>query len=328
MSDRRAFIEAILAHPADDLPRLALADWLEEHGEPDDATWAGFIRAVAAIARDPDRPGLRKRAEDLGRQTIATTTLPAGEFLRHADALLQLYPEPNIAVVLAGHDGSRTVIELVPESVARESQVFPLHFRDPILYLAAADPGCLDTYERLEFILARPLVVVGADPAELQTAIDEHYGTGPIETVESVSYIFPDLSSAGGEDARAAGGLFICAFQLHAAGFEVELGAAGGRVTYLPGDRPLPRDGDIPAPWLQLSEPAFARLYSHLDGLPVSHSSVAGGIHRREVEVPAAITERWPVDFDVRDGERTPRWLRVVFRWERLEPDPPPRRRR
>ena len=37
----RALLETILAHPADDAPRLVLSDWLEEHDFPD---IAGFIR--------------------------------------------------------------------------------------------------------------------------------------------------------------------------------------------------------------------------------------------------------------------------------------------
>ncbi len=32
MSDANALVAAILAAPADDLPRLVYADWLDEHG--------------------------------------------------------------------------------------------------------------------------------------------------------------------------------------------------------------------------------------------------------------------------------------------------------
>ena len=41
----RALLETILAHPADDAPRLVLSDWLEEHDFPD---IAGFIRMQLA----------------------------------------------------------------------------------------------------------------------------------------------------------------------------------------------------------------------------------------------------------------------------------------
>jgi uncharacterized protein (TIGR02996 family) len=42
------FIEAIAASPADDTPRLACADWLEENGEPDRAD---IIRSQCAAER-------------------------------------------------------------------------------------------------------------------------------------------------------------------------------------------------------------------------------------------------------------------------------------
>jgi uncharacterized protein (TIGR02996 family) len=34
MSDEAAFLNAILANPEDDAPRLVYADWLEERGDP------------------------------------------------------------------------------------------------------------------------------------------------------------------------------------------------------------------------------------------------------------------------------------------------------
>src|SRR6185437_8050650 len=42
MSDRAALLTAICAHPDEDTPRLAFADWLGEHGE---GKRAAFIRA-------------------------------------------------------------------------------------------------------------------------------------------------------------------------------------------------------------------------------------------------------------------------------------------
>lgn len=48
MSDREALTAAMLAHPDEDTPRLALADWLQEHGDPDRAE---FIRVQIELAR-------------------------------------------------------------------------------------------------------------------------------------------------------------------------------------------------------------------------------------------------------------------------------------
>jgi uncharacterized protein (TIGR02996 family) len=51
MSEREAFIHAIRAHDASDVPRLVYADWLDEHGEPDRAE---FIRLQCWLAANPN----------------------------------------------------------------------------------------------------------------------------------------------------------------------------------------------------------------------------------------------------------------------------------
>src|SRR5262245_53285184 len=48
MSERDAFIQAIIQAPDDDLPRLIYADWLDEHGESDRAE---FVRVQIERAR-------------------------------------------------------------------------------------------------------------------------------------------------------------------------------------------------------------------------------------------------------------------------------------
>lgn len=44
MSDREALMRAVLLHPGEDAPKLALADWYEEHGNPEEKGRAAFIR--------------------------------------------------------------------------------------------------------------------------------------------------------------------------------------------------------------------------------------------------------------------------------------------
>lgn len=44
-------LQAVLANPADDVPRLVMADMLEERSAPGDLDRATFIRAGVAIAR-------------------------------------------------------------------------------------------------------------------------------------------------------------------------------------------------------------------------------------------------------------------------------------
>jgi uncharacterized protein (TIGR02996 family) len=53
MSDGDALLSAILAKPDEDVPRLAYADWLDEHGGESARARAEFIRVQVALARVP-----------------------------------------------------------------------------------------------------------------------------------------------------------------------------------------------------------------------------------------------------------------------------------
>lgn len=48
MTDREALLRGVLLNPADDLPRLVFADWLDEHGESERAE---FIRVGCELAK-------------------------------------------------------------------------------------------------------------------------------------------------------------------------------------------------------------------------------------------------------------------------------------
>jgi uncharacterized protein (TIGR02996 family) len=66
MSEREAFIESIAAAPDEDTPRLALADWLDEHGDP---ARAEFVRLQCRLARaspnEPETGRMLERVKEL-----------------------------------------------------------------------------------------------------------------------------------------------------------------------------------------------------------------------------------------------------------------------
>jgi uncharacterized protein (TIGR02996 family) len=80
MTPRDALLEAVRAAPDDDVPRLVLADWLIDHGEPERGE---FIQVQCALARlsedDPKRPALKARE--------------MGLLLKHETAWAQPLPE-------------------------------------------------------------------------------------------------------------------------------------------------------------------------------------------------------------------------------------------
>ena len=68
MSEREALLDAIRANPADDTPRLVLADWLDDHGEADHAAFLRIACAVRGAEREPDV--LRPLAATLRRLAV------------------------------------------------------------------------------------------------------------------------------------------------------------------------------------------------------------------------------------------------------------------
>jgi uncharacterized protein (TIGR02996 family) len=73
LSTAQDFLDAIVASPDDDTPRLAYADWLDEHG---DAARAEFIRTQIALARpgedDQRRAALKAREQQLQEENADT----------------------------------------------------------------------------------------------------------------------------------------------------------------------------------------------------------------------------------------------------------------
>src|SRR5262245_546389 len=63
MDDRRALMAACIANPDEDTPRLALADWLQEHGDNHDQARAEFIRLQIQAAGLPEGDAARTAVE-------------------------------------------------------------------------------------------------------------------------------------------------------------------------------------------------------------------------------------------------------------------------
>jgi hypothetical protein len=79
-------------------------------------------------------------------------------------------------VNLKGVTIPKSVVELVPESVARENCLIPLSFENGLLQVAVAMVDDIDTFEKLVFILSFNIEPVLADREDLLAAIDRHYG--------------------------------------------------------------------------------------------------------------------------------------------------------
>jgi hypothetical protein len=118
---------------------------------------------------------------------------PAG---RPAPAMVSSDHAPEIA----GHKVTPELIDLVPESVARESCVIPIAFDGERITFAAVDTTDIALADKLRFILAKDVRLVPAPRAAILEAINQAYAQAA-ETVDSFLHEAPGSDRALAKDA-------------------------------------------------------------------------------------------------------------------------------
>jgi len=88
----------------------------------------------------------------------------------------------------------QSVIELVPESVARENVVIPMAQENGALQIIMSDPSDFDTMQKLQFILNKDIQPVLAPREQIIEAINRHYGQTETESVDSMLQEFTDTA--------------------------------------------------------------------------------------------------------------------------------------
>jgi type IV pilus assembly protein PilB len=95
-----------------------------------------------------------------------------------------------------------TVVELVPESLARENIVMPLAQENGAIKVIMHNPMDFDTIEKLRFVLNREIEVALAPKEAIVEAINRYYGgsTSETESVDSMLQEFTDTAIDFSED--------------------------------------------------------------------------------------------------------------------------------
>lgn len=86
------------------------------------------------------------------------------------------------------------VIELVPESVARENVVIPVAMDNDRLTVASANPMNLEVVDKLRFILNRDIEMAQGNKDAILAAINRHYGQSETESVDSMLMEFTETA--------------------------------------------------------------------------------------------------------------------------------------
>jgi hypothetical protein len=106
---------------------------------------------------------------------------------------------------LARRSISVAVLELIPESVAREHLVLPLALDGDVLTVATPRPHDIAPLDKLRFILNKNVQAVYASEASVKRALNAHYGQRLSESVDSMLQEFHDTAvSAGGMASQSA----------------------------------------------------------------------------------------------------------------------------
>jgi type IV pilus assembly protein PilB len=87
-----------------------------------------------------------------------------------------------------------SIVELVPESVARENAVLPLGEEDGSLKVIVSDPYDVETLDKLRFILDRKIEIALAPRENILEAINRYYGQTEAESADSMLQEFTDTA--------------------------------------------------------------------------------------------------------------------------------------
>lgn len=86
------------------------------------------------------------------------------------------------------------IVELVPESVARENAVIPFSEEDGKLKVVVSDPLDFETFDKLQFILNRKVEIALSTKEGITEAINRNYGQVDGESADSMLQEFTDTA--------------------------------------------------------------------------------------------------------------------------------------
>jgi type IV pilus assembly protein PilB len=284
MSDAIAFVRTILSNPDDPVARLVLADWLDESGDSEKQVWAHYIRSHDALSRtadsDPTYQHAWRRLSSIAEQVRFRVRVPASQFIPRAELLFRLLPPLQWTLDLEGLQIPRPIIELMPESVARENVLLPLFICGSWLCFACAEPRDIDMLEKLKFILNRTVAAVQASKDQIIEAINRNYGASETESVTSVHWDMPLFTLQDYDDPSfALGRLIVEFFERQAEAMIVTPGPEVAAVQFRRGSSVLEAD--------PISGRAYRTLLARLQELIVSGwQPQSAGVRCARVEVP------------------------------------------
>ena len=142
---------------------------------------------------------LRRKGKISDSQISEANEMAQATSIKLAEALIRLgyISSDDIARAIAEEHGREfvdlrgvaippAIVELVPESVARENRILPYQVEGDTLKILMSDPNDIETLDKLRFILNRPIEPVLAAQELIQEAINRHYTQSIGESADSL----------------------------------------------------------------------------------------------------------------------------------------------
>jgi type IV pilus assembly protein PilB len=200
-----AFLRTILNDPADPLPRLVFADWLEETGTRSNFAWAKYLRISEDVASPSQNPFERARktrlAERIGNLIQAKLRYKAEIFLAHPEAMRRVLPLKCMALDVETVVIPQSVAEILPESIAYEFAVLPLLYTDSTVTVTGAELN-EEARSSIEFIVSRKVEWIPSASERFQETLQRAYPGSQNEDFHSTLSF--DFAPAQNRPAQAA----------------------------------------------------------------------------------------------------------------------------
>jgi type IV pilus assembly protein PilB len=160
------------------------------------------------IKRGVVGPDQLKEAQRMGNVSLEEALAKLG--YAEADDIMKAKAEQHglAFVELREIEIPPSVIELVPESLARENNVMPLASEGGTIKVIMHDPMDFETIDKLRFVLNKEIDVALAPKEAIVEAINKYYGgsTSETESVDSMLQEFTDTAIDFAEDGGAKSG--------------------------------------------------------------------------------------------------------------------------
>ncbi|MEQ1827443.1 MAG: GspE/PulE family protein [Pirellula sp.] len=147
-----------------------------------------LTRGVISLDQLSEAKGISKKEDKPVGQVLIALGYATAEDVTQAIAEFYKFEYVDLANLrIPDH-----VIQLVPESVARENKIIPISDEDETIKVLVSDPFDIETIEKLRFILNRKVETALAPPEHIQEAINKYYGQVEGESADSMLQEFTD----------------------------------------------------------------------------------------------------------------------------------------